>query len=173
MPNNSSPTTNGKLLKNSTCLLYAPGPLVAKAFEKKCSTRNRPMGMMPVSECSRRRKNEHPCPARNGATPPLTVVLVELGADAKPSLNSLEKITEPFIMLATNGPSQGRQFSRSSRVRRKARFSLRESDDGVLLRRNRAESVRQYRPIRMIEAGADFGRSCARVAVHGQLNVFS
>jgi hypothetical protein len=131
------------------------------------------MGMMPLSECSRRRKNERPCPARNGATPPLTVVLVEIGADAKPSLNSLEKITEPFIMLATNGPSQGRQFSRSWRVRRKARFSLRESDDGVLLRRNRAERVRQYRPIRMIEAGADFGRSCARVAVHGQLNVFS
>src|SRR2546421_9581955 len=114
MPNNSSPTTNGKLLRNSTCLLYAPGPLVAKALEKKCSTRNRPMGMMPVSECSRRRKNERPCPARNGATPPLTVVLVELGVDAKPSLNSLEKITEPFIMLARNGPSQGRQFSRPS-----------------------------------------------------------
>ena len=131
------------------------------------------MGMMPVSECSRRRKNERPCPARNGATPPLTVVLVELGADAKPSLNSLEKITEPFIMLAGNGPSQGRQFSRLSCVRRKTRFSLRESDDGVLLRRNRAERVRQYRPIRMIEAGADLGRSRARVAVQGQFNVFS
>lgn len=107
MPNNSSPTTNGKLLKNSTCLLYAPGPLVANAFEKKCSTRNSPIGMIPVRECNLRRKNERPCPARNGATPPLTGVLVELGADAKRSLMRYRKIVEPFIMLAANRPSQG------------------------------------------------------------------
>src|SRR2546423_198786 len=69
MPNNSKATTKGKLLKNSTCLVYAPGPLVAKALEKKCSIRKRPMGMIPLSECNRRRRNECPCPARNGATP--------------------------------------------------------------------------------------------------------
>lgn len=157
MPNNSSATTNGKLLRNSTCLLYAPGPLVAKAFEKKCSTRNRPIGIMPVSECRRRRKNECPCPARNGATPALTVVLVELGADPKRSLNSLEKIDEPFIMLAGNEPSQGRQFPALSHdSKQEMRFSLRESDDCILLRRNRPECIRQYRPVRMIEACTDF-----------------
>src|ERR1700686_132471 len=82
MPNSSRPTTNGKLLKNSTCLLYAPGPLVANAFEKKCSTKNKPMGIIPVSECNRRRKNEYPCPARSGATPPLTFGVAVFGADA-------------------------------------------------------------------------------------------
>ena len=65
---------------------------------------------MPVSECSRRRKNERPSPARNGATPPLTVVLVELGADAKRSLDSQKKMAEPFIMLVGNEPSQGREL---------------------------------------------------------------
>src|ERR1700682_5657924 len=108
MPNSSRPTTNGKLLRNSTCLLYAPGPLVANALEKKCSTKNKPIGIIPVSECSRRRKNECPCPARSGATPPLTFGVAVLGADATRSLNAFEEIVEPFIMLGGNGSSQGR-----------------------------------------------------------------
>src|SRR5262245_27176936 len=46
---------------------------MAAAFEMRmCSKRNAPTGMMPVSECRRRRKNELPFPARKGATPGLT-----------------------------------------------------------------------------------------------------
>src|SRR5438132_5092449 len=69
MPNNSSATTNGKLVRNSTCLVYAAGPLTAKALEMKCSIRNNPTGTMPVSECRRRSRKECPSPARSGATP--------------------------------------------------------------------------------------------------------
>src|SRR5260370_16990284 len=72
MPNSSSPTTNGNELRNSTCLVYAPGPLVAKELETKCSIRNRPIGTMPLRECNRRRRKECPCRARSGATPLLT-----------------------------------------------------------------------------------------------------
>src|SRR5215510_12038896 len=82
IPNSSSPTTNGKPLKNSTCFVYAPGPLVANAFETKCSIKNNPMGTMPVSECSRRSRNEWPCPARNGATPVLISTVDELSVQA-------------------------------------------------------------------------------------------
>src|SRR5579864_1212113 len=83
IPNSSSPTTNGKLLRNSTCLVYAPGPLVANALEKKCSIRNSPTGTIPVNECRRRQKNEYPWPARSGATPPLFMTgVVVPGADA-------------------------------------------------------------------------------------------
>jgi len=81
---------------------------VAKALEKKCSIKNRPMGMIPVSECKRRRKKECPCPARSGATPLLPVGVAVLGADATRSLDSFEKIVEPFIMLGANETSQGR-----------------------------------------------------------------
>src|SRR4029077_4060861 len=59
----------GKLDSNSTCLAYAPGPRVANALETKCSTRNAPTGMMPLSEWSLRSRNECPCPARRGGTP--------------------------------------------------------------------------------------------------------
>src|SRR5947209_4740198 len=72
MPNSSSPTTNGNELRNSTCFVYAPGPWVAKELETKCSIRNRPIGTIPLRECSRRRRNECPCPARSGATPLFT-----------------------------------------------------------------------------------------------------
>src|SRR5579864_327913 len=83
IPNSSSPTTKGKLLRNSTCLVYAPGPLVANALEMKCSIRNSPTGTIPVNECRRRQKKECPCPARSGATPPLILTGVAvLGADA-------------------------------------------------------------------------------------------
>lgn len=44
------------------------------------------------------------------AAPPLAVVLVVLGADAKRSLIIKTKIVELFIMLAGNQPSQGRLF---------------------------------------------------------------
>src|SRR6266480_2932584 len=69
MPNSSRPTTKGNPLRNSTCLVYAPGPLVANAFETKCSIRKNPIGTIPVSECKRRSRNECPCMARSGATP--------------------------------------------------------------------------------------------------------
>src|SRR5579864_6916976 len=83
IPNSSSPATNGKLLRNSTCLVYAPGPLVAKAFETKCSIRNKPTGTIPVNECRRRQKKECPCPGCSGATPPLVMTeVVVLEADA-------------------------------------------------------------------------------------------
>src|SRR5438445_2646086 len=81
MPNSSSPTTNGKLLRNSTCLVYAPGPLVAKELETKCSTRNKPIGTIPLRECSRRSRNECPFPARSGATPLFTRTGSELVVD--------------------------------------------------------------------------------------------
>src|SRR6202008_3343214 len=38
-----------------------------------CSKRNAPTGMIPVSECRRRSRNDVPCPARSGATPRLIV----------------------------------------------------------------------------------------------------
>src|SRR6267378_3086789 len=48
---------------------------MAAAFEiRRCSQRNAPTGMMPVSECRRRRRNDVPWPARNGATPGLSVL---------------------------------------------------------------------------------------------------
>src|SRR5256885_11523989 len=166
MPNNSKATAKGKLLKNSTCFVYAPGPLVAKALEKKCSMRKRPMGMIPVSECNRRRRNECPFPARNGAAPPLTVGISLLGEDATRSLNSSDKMVEPFIILAANEPSQGR-LGLIGRLERSDREKLlRKSDDRVLVRWNWTKRVRQYRPIGMIETRTEFGRSCARVTMH-------
>src|SRR6266436_3751754 len=48
---------------------------MAAAFEiRRCSQRNAPTGMMPVSECRRRKRNDVPWPARNGATPGLSVM---------------------------------------------------------------------------------------------------
>src|SRR5215472_14079796 len=42
---------------------------------------------MPVKECRRRKKNERPCPARSGATPPRIVTgVVVLGDDAATTL---------------------------------------------------------------------------------------
>jgi hypothetical protein len=44
---------------------------MAVEFEiRMCSNRKAPTGMMPVSECRRRSRNDVPCPARSGATPP-------------------------------------------------------------------------------------------------------
>src|SRR5208283_688503 len=43
----------------------------------KCSSRNAPMGTMPVKECRRRSRNEFPSPARRGATPGLIRGTVE------------------------------------------------------------------------------------------------
>jgi hypothetical protein len=79
---------------------------VANALEKKCSIRNRPTGMIPVSECKRRSRNECPCPARNGAIP-LALVGDELTVEATHSLLSSEMSTELFIMLAQERVSQG------------------------------------------------------------------
>src|SRR5271169_5072685 len=46
----------------------------------KCSIRNAPMGTMPVRECSRRSRNELPCPARSAGTPLATsIVLLLIG----------------------------------------------------------------------------------------------
>src|SRR5258708_19492618 len=102
MPNSSSPTTNGNPLRNATCLVYAPGPLVAKALEKKCSIRKKPIGMIPLSECRRRRRNECPRPSRNGATPPLALTgVAALGDDATAFLMSSGMTGELFIMLVT------------------------------------------------------------------------
>jgi hypothetical protein len=59
---------------------------MAVEFETRiCSKRNAPTGTMPESECSRRKTNEIPLPARNGATPWAALVTtgaVELAADA-------------------------------------------------------------------------------------------
>src|SRR5215467_5311601 len=45
------------------------------------------MGIMPVSECRRRKKKECPCPARSGATPARIVTgVVVLGTDAATTL---------------------------------------------------------------------------------------
>src|SRR5579871_1879297 len=69
MPTISRIGTNGRPVRNFTCAAYAQGPLVAKALEMKCSSRNAPIGMIPLRECRRRRKIEWPLPARIGGTP--------------------------------------------------------------------------------------------------------
>src|SRR6266567_1204651 len=106
MPNSSRPTTNGKLLRNSTCLVYAPGPFVANAFERKCSIRNSPTGIIPVNECNRRSRNECPGPARKGATPPFRLTGDELTVEATSFLVSSKMRSELFIMLAREKGSQ-------------------------------------------------------------------
>src|SRR6266487_3222227 len=99
IPKSSSPTTKGNPVSSSTCFVYAPGPLVAKALETKCSIRNNPTGIIPLSECSRRSKNEWPLPARKGATPRVVRMEGGLAADATKLLVRLEVGQEPFIML--------------------------------------------------------------------------
>src|SRR5580698_1030453 len=48
---------------------------MAVEFEIRiCSKRNAPTGTMPERECSRRKTNEYPCPARNGATPAILAI---------------------------------------------------------------------------------------------------
>src|SRR6266853_6478892 len=69
MPTVSRIGTKGSPVRNFTCAPYALGPLVAKAFEMKCSSRNAPIGTIPLRECRRRRRNEWPLPARIGGTP--------------------------------------------------------------------------------------------------------
>src|SRR5208283_788277 len=70
IPNNSRKKTSGRPAKKPTCFAYAAGPLIAVEFETRmCSKRNAPTGTIPESECNRRRRNDVPCPARNGATP--------------------------------------------------------------------------------------------------------
>lgn len=67
------------------------------------------MGMIPLSECSRRRRKECPWPALSGGTPcfelagagGLTVVATEL------LLNASSVAREPFIMLLEKKGSQG------------------------------------------------------------------
>src|SRR5580692_10164655 len=55
---------------------------MAVEFEiRMCSNKNAPTGTIPVSECSRRRTNDIPWPARNGATPPRTSYLLTPGAE--------------------------------------------------------------------------------------------
>src|SRR5919109_4304931 len=65
----STQTTKGRPVKNFTWSAYACGPLVAKALEMKCSVRKAPTGIIPLSECNRRHRNERPSPARKGGTP--------------------------------------------------------------------------------------------------------
>src|SRR3954470_7557776 len=44
---------------------------MATAFEARmCSTRNAPTGMIPLSECRRRKRKSWPSPVRSGETPP-------------------------------------------------------------------------------------------------------
>src|SRR6476469_1519440 len=69
IPTVSNTGTNGSPVRNFTWSAYAFGPLVANAFEMKCSSRNAPTGMIPLNECRRRRRNEWPLPARIGGTP--------------------------------------------------------------------------------------------------------
>src|SRR5215469_13139092 len=70
MPNNSKKNTSGRLARKLTWRAYASGPLIAVALEIRiCSKRNAPTGMIPVSECRRRSRNDVPRPARRGATP--------------------------------------------------------------------------------------------------------
>src|ERR1051326_8182248 len=83
IPNNSSKNTSGRLPRNLTWRAYAAGPPIAEALEiRMCSNRNAPTGMIPVSECSRRKTNEIPWPARRGATPGFTDIGAELALAA-------------------------------------------------------------------------------------------
>jgi hypothetical protein len=69
MPKSSRKKTRGKFPRKLTWRAYASGPVIAVEFEIRiCSNRNAPTGIIPESECSRRNRNEVPCPARNGAT---------------------------------------------------------------------------------------------------------
>src|SRR3569833_1497100 len=65
--------TRGSALRNLTCAAYAVGPLSASKFERRCSTKNAPMGMMPSSECSLRQRKLVPLAARIGCTPERTL----------------------------------------------------------------------------------------------------
>ena len=84
IPTASSVSTSGKLPRNFTCRAYAAGPLIAVAFEiRMCSIRKAPTGIIPVSECNRRQKNEWPAPGRSGATPAGTLPAAAAGAVVK------------------------------------------------------------------------------------------
>src|SRR5713101_2330478 len=146
MPNSSSPTTKGKLPSSSTCLVYAPGPLVANAFETKCSIKNSPIGTIPVSECSRRKTKERPCPARSGATPSLTRTGVVVLADATTFLVSSGMKRELFIMLAREKGSQG--SDRSAFQAASAAIPSRPQLQDIVLVLNCAEGKRQRSPSR-------------------------
>src|SRR5262249_9109424 len=100
MKQTSSPRTKGIPARNATCRVYAAGPPVATRFEKKCSTRKAPIGTMPVSECKRRQKNECPCPARSGATPPLSCAgAAGLAVDPKGLYLSLPRSRQNFSLF--------------------------------------------------------------------------
>src|SRR5215472_12460435 len=82
MPHSSRKKTSGRFARKLTWRAYADGPLIAVAFEiRTCSNRNAPTGIMTVNECNRRRTNDIPLPARNGATPPCTTYLLTPGAE--------------------------------------------------------------------------------------------
>src|SRR5450432_191558 len=74
----------------------------------KCSSRKSPMGTMPLSECSRRNRNDVPAPARSGATPALIFPGTDCVDDAKREypLLELECRSQPFIMLVDGVESQ-------------------------------------------------------------------
>ena len=86
---------------------------MAVAFEiRMCSNRNAPTGMMPVSECSLRKRNEYPRPARSGATP-FTARSLTAGAGlavvaSGRLLATSEVPRELFIIGAGEKGSQGR-----------------------------------------------------------------
>jgi hypothetical protein len=83
---------------------------VANALETKCSIRNAPTGIMPLSECSLRSQNEYPWPARRGGTPSWPLMgAAGLAVVATRPLVKSEMIRELFIILVKEKGSQGRQ----------------------------------------------------------------
>src|SRR5437764_7154692 len=100
IPKASKNTTIGRLPRNFTWLAYASGPLMAVALETRmCSIRNAPTGMMPVSECRRRRRKEWPWPALKGGTPP---GIAACALDGGAAVADVVAIGKAFLLVRTN-----------------------------------------------------------------------
>src|ERR1019366_4020184 len=87
----------------------------------KCSTRNTPMGMMPVRECNLRSRNELPSPARSEETPlgilmlPFSIGLADEATTPTPygsrsdeanlalSISPTTQVKKPSKLLITQG----------------------------------------------------------------------
>jgi len=66
----------------------------------KCSSRKSPIGTIPVSECSRRNRNDVPTPPRSGATPGLIFEGIDWADDANgvvPYLSGVKKPTFHYV----------------------------------------------------------------------------
>jgi hypothetical protein len=82
----------------------------------KCSIRNAPMGMIPVSECNLRQKKELPSPARSDGTPLATCIVFLL-------IGLADEATTP-TPYDSRGIKANLQLSNSQTVQVKKRMLL-------------------------------------------------